>query len=84
MKTLPNFRFRDRRPSGLGEGRFTYCVDNVHFCYLGMIEGKPGVWHDAALVMGKKEIRENAPSYKTREEAAQAIYDNFYGAGKPL
>lgn len=72
----PKFRFRDRRPSGHGEGRVQYVVDmydtNGVPRFHTMIEGKVNDWcleddlaHPAS--------RPHAPRFRTREAAADEV-----------
>ncbi len=79
------FLFHNRRPSNLGKGRVYYVVSTEGFKDFGYVEGKPGQWYDGVLSMSLiLEIRKKAHSYKTREQAAAAILDNWYGEGRGL
>jgi hypothetical protein len=75
------FRFRDRRISGHGEGRYNYIVDveDGYFKYLCTVEGMKGEWfiHGVGEPNPENPNRRRMGPFLTREAAATAYFRAF-------
>ncbi len=70
------FKFDNDGPSGRGTGRIRYSVysNEIPSKYLGSVEGHKKSWrNESDLLNLTREQRAGAPTYQTRQEAAETL-----------